>query len=138
MTGTLWIDPAGWRVERVCIRGSRPGAPPWRIPVSGLRLRWWRVEGASVARLFVAGAAFGERPVPRCRALRIDIERNGSSLHVWLVVADDGRVTRVTMHEGRTRNPGKDPRYMREDQAIGLRAALVAWLERVGCEPMRV
>ena len=138
MTGTLWIDPAGWHVGRVCIRGSLTGAPPWRVPISGLRLRWGRVPGASVARLFVGGAAYGDKPVPRCRAVRIDVERMGHQLHVWLRLADDGRVTRVTLHEGRTRNPTQDARQLREDQAIGLRAALVAWLERAGCEPLRV
>ena len=141
MTGTIWIDPAGWHEGNVRIRGSLTGSPPWTVPISGLRLRWGRVEGASAPRLFVAGAAFGDRPVPRCRAIRIDIDRGRESrqcLHVWLRVAGDERVTRVTLHEGRTWNPTRDARRLREDQAIGLRAALVAWLERVGCEPMRV
>lgn len=135
--GVLRIDPAGWCESEVGIRGSLSSAPPWVCRIDALYLRWGRVAGASVTRLF--GTAFYDGEVVQgLRAVRIDIRRHGHLLQVWLRLEPDGRVSRVTLMSSRMRARVREARTLRDDQAIELRSRVVAWLERAGCQPMRV
>lgn len=131
-----WVQP------RVLIRGSFTDSAPWDIGIDRLVIRWGRIEGASMSRYFCQAIADG-LVLAGLRGIRIDIHRGSfltpRSLQIRMRIdPGDGRVTRAVRWSDRARAKGKEPKYFREDQCMGIRASIVKWLYSVGESPMLV